>query len=86
MSDTPWTPGPWSWGEDYSYPYCDVFIDDETIIAEVPSGPANARLIAASPELVEALEGLLNENDMAGWAAKVTSARALLARIRGDDQ
>ena len=61
------TPGPWSWdqgdvGQDYSVPYCTVSSADEIVIAEVNDrfdrdiGRANARLIAAAPDLLEKLE------------------------------
>jgi hypothetical protein len=42
---------------------------------------ANARLIAAAPEMAEALEAIVNESTD-GRATAI--ARALLSRIRGD--
>jgi hypothetical protein len=45
-----------------------------------PENEANARLIAAAPELVEALRGVLEDAHDEAYPA----ARALLARIEGD--
>lgn len=74
MSDTKFTPGPWSfsrweqWGNTRFYvaqaddaPYTPNYSYVATLIAETVSGErvavqeANARLIAAAPELFEAL-------------------------------
>lgn len=52
-----------------------------------PKSTANARLIAAAPELYEALEALLPENcgRNAGTEAKArVNARAALAKARGE--
>lgn len=48
---------------------------------------ANARLIASAPELYEALERLIEYSALGMWSkyvAAVESARATLARARGD--
>jgi hypothetical protein len=55
-----------------------------------PNGTANARLIAAAPDLLAALEGLLNEVEKAGnanaddygWPTVVPQARAAIAKAR----
>jgi hypothetical protein len=54
-----------------------------------PTSEANARLIAAAPELVEALRGLLKGTYGDGYvlpagAIATNRARALLARIEGE--
>jgi hypothetical protein len=51
-----------------------------------PTSEANARLIAAAPELVEALRNILTEfvGPYEEGYSSVSDARALLARIEGD--
>lgn len=63
------TPGPWSWDAGLVPPdgpssYADIFsLEHETIVASfndcIPEGTANAHLIAAAPDLLSALHGLL---------------------------
>lgn len=85
MSET-YTPGPWRTGEgDYSdFIYCEGE-DDAIAIAFV--NDANARLIAASPDLVEALAYLVSEcdpdmdDDYNPHAAPLAKARAALAKV-----
>lgn len=58
------TPGPWGWDAGIVPPdgperYADIYVDgDDTIIArfndQIPEGRANARLIAAAPDLLVA--------------------------------
>jgi len=94
-----YTPGPWAIYEDVP----DRLIGMRAIIAvnlsgdygiticnPSPMGEANARLIAAAPELADALRATLRclewhaERHGAGMDAKVAAdARALLARIEG---
>lgn len=60
------TPGPWrikvdDWNSQYIYGYdtqagCEIYIADVSFSWN--SAPANARLIAAAPEFLEALEGI----------------------------
>lgn len=60
------TPGPWEWDAglvppDGPHRYADIYVNGgETIIAEfndnIPEGRANARLIAAAPDMLEALK------------------------------
>ena len=95
------TPGKWevAWGG-YFDGEREVFVrrpeDDVAIAAkiidpdtEAPSA-ANARLIAAAPELLEALERVVDEQDgppllsrRAEWHAAVTAARAAIEKARG---
>lgn len=91
------TPGPWVVGERKG---CHTPIDSDSWfgLAKVvtrmggsrkdePTGVANARLIAAAPELLEALEALVacitetrgpNANDA------VTAARTVIAKAKGE--
>ena len=50
---------------------------------------ANARLIAAAPEMLEALEKLLSiqeHGDVASWANEWGEARAVVAKATGEQQ
>lgn len=102
----PWTPGPWSHSPSRGTPghgkeaqVFDAagdallyFRDGQTIGAEAD---ANARLIAAAPEMAEALEAwiepwngfdelnTMRRCDPATWK-RIKATRALLARIRGE--
>ncbi len=93
-----YTPGPWTWREpngrgngfliervDYCPRLPGAWLGSKT---SNPEQLANARLIAAAPELLEALEELMamrnkcfipNENDW--WDEK---ARAAIAKARGE--
>lgn len=93
MSDTKFTPGPWKWDGDHIARF-DVYQDERGIIATLdPWGhleetKANARLMAAAPELYESLKLLLA--DLAGYEAyekplyAVDVAIAALAKARGE--
>ena len=49
-----------------------------------PDAMQQARLIAAAPEMLEALESIVNS--MGGWGTPIfQNARALLSRINGQD-
>lgn len=67
MSERPWTPGPWSthpedlrggryWVIDMPGMATDDYFDEPFAIHESDNGEANASLIAAAPDLYEALE------------------------------
>lgn len=46
---------------------------------------ANARLIAAAPDLLDALELMIDTHDEGGWpTASITIARAAIAKVTGD--
>lgn len=94
-----YTPGPWEVIEvkgSYKIPFVvaagekrvatctgDQLNPEGTSIGEAR---ANARLIAAAPELVEALEGFLNPANfrLTHGDSVFENARALLARIKGE--
>lgn len=62
MSEAQHTPGPWRYVHEPGY--CgELIAQDGTTIAEFVVEPSldNARLIAAAPELLEALQALVNE-------------------------
>jgi hypothetical protein len=95
----PWTPGPWYAGSSNGYgetPGWEIEDEKYTIalaIADIDilarRAEANARLIAAAPEMAEVLERLvvmLDRQERPGGLSdtRVVEARALLARIRGD--
>ena len=106
----PWTPGPWvfyapdSWSDGLGY-VRPATADGREIAHHGDSNRssaenlANARLIAAAPEMAEALEECANElYEMLDevrldrgldaipehWLENHNKARAILARIRGD--
>lgn len=99
-AETKWTPGPWHWDSDpvkndpHNRVRYRVTALGKTITqvyySSYEGGPTNAeadaRLIAAAPEMAEALEQCLGnlkalgaEN---GWGSE--AARAALARARGE--
>lgn len=83
------TPGPWKVREDYAGAQSVVSAD--AFLARV--GPpnteqaeANARLIAAAPELLEALQGLLaavEQGTLPGSGKAQDAARAAIAKATG---
>ena len=86
MSDTPWTPGPWTVVQTGP---SDWAVDDAG--GHYHSGPhaeADARLIAAAPEMAEMVAeyASLVHSDYCGVRehARCVEARVLLARIRGE--
>ena len=96
MSSNPWTPGPWmarhrASGSSSKVAAMRVWTENWVKVASITdtgaTTQANARLIAAAPEMAEALEALVGFVEHLGFSAKHGSAgnaRALLARIRGD--
>ena len=95
------TPGPWQTDQaEHDAPYqdirihagkgsiCSVWIDDAPLHDYNAEQRANARLIAAAPELLEALrtavdhlEGMPDQEDV---AACVVKARAAIAKATGE--
>jgi hypothetical protein len=94
MSNTKHTPGPWQHGANYGA--C-VYVFDENRSYNIATlGPtpvmggsceANARLIAAAPELLEALKEMMHYRSWAGdwWQVEHAKnmARAAIAKATG---
>ena len=86
----PYTPGPWRIEEfrkgSYLVTARNAGIAREGVVAQHVPGSANARLIAAAPELFEALENLM---DFLFHGKKdrqaILRATAALAKARGDE-
>jgi len=77
MTNTKHTPGPWRATPRTPAPWVDVDRNDGRTLAVVQAGVkedlpalANARLIAAAPDLLEALYSILNLEGVAKWGAK----------------
>lgn len=98
MTDTPWTPGPWivvDWDEDVNAVKQKGAAEADNIAYMDPEDEADARLIAAAPEMAELLKRLsewdmLYVNPETGkgivadgpyWQGQI---RPLLSRIRGE--
>jgi len=88
MAETRWTPGPWHADREF-----DICGEDGHVIADCFGKPANARLMAAAPELYEALAKLVPRferacahagSDEEFIAEATATARAALAKARGD--
>lgn len=86
MSETKWTPGPWAleevMPEDKDWGLCEITASDDSFVATAVIGVANARLIAAGPDMAEALQLFLDncDNSECMYCEK---ARAALAKARG---
>lgn len=77
MTDS-WTPGPWTTGQRM------IVGGDSSIVVSVAPNPANARLIAAAPEMAELLGDAFDALTTPGYDGPIDEIHALLARIRGD--
>ncbi len=93
MSETKWTPGPWELADKYNC--TDVRAVDGPYVADCNASAAidwrtkeaNARLIAAAPELYEALENLRKLYDTDEGCRSMPeyqAAIAALAKARGE--
>lgn len=98
------TPGPWTVGDKNGYRANSVLAGDNAVadVYGLPlhqhigkftecEGLANARLIAAAPDLLEALTALVTFNDAPlndrrpeGYGALLASARAAIAKATGE--
>lgn len=91
MNEAKHTPGPWS--VDESNAIVGEKLDDHPIwlrpvIARFATGvrPADARMMAAAPDLLEALQEILDAADGSGWDqldATLRTARAAVAKATG---
>lgn len=89
MTHTEHTPGPWLLNEEYS-PLC-ARDQDDRIIADCSGtgrpreeAKANALLVHAAPDLLAALEGLMNSISFKEYCAFSLRAEAAIAKARGD--
>ena len=83
------TPGPWvvrHVPERYNAStYCIDWSAHQEEVAEIVHGEANARLIAAAPDLLAAAKGLLGLAERHGWLhVAVDAARAAIAKAEGE--
>ena len=83
------TPGPWHASSYDGWEWEGHCIRDAhgQIIAKLAlnvPGDANVRLIAAAPELLAALEGLMHPHGGVIGTTKVIAMRALIAKVRGE--
>ena len=90
------TPGPWEIHPQFDSCYRDISAPNHIALARVvwrfeeedrsPSCEANAHLIAAAPELLEALENLLKVHEGEGGTQHHAGdmARAAIAKARGE--
>ena len=89
-----WTPGPWHVPKAGGYAHGPVDKNDVPVVTwtgmarpRQENGMANANLIAAAPELYEALENIVTELEETGFQGEWDSypqARAALAEARGE--
>lgn len=85
MTDTNWTPGPWRTDTKAGFPY-DIHCANGDMIANVEAsseGESNAELIAAAPELYEALSIAVKDGP-AGYVEWLEFANEALAKARGE--
>jgi len=95
MSETKFTPGPWEWdGDVWDYDYAEeapwlIGKDNQIIIkGEIDcANKANAHLIAAAPDLYEAIKELLyalQDDDNWRTSGVYEDAENALAKARGE--
>jgi hypothetical protein len=91
MTDSKHTPGNWRTGEDDNGSLLSVFANGEIVCdCDFPSDPeratANARLIAAAPELLAALQMMCSEwGDDQDWDG-MRQACAVIAKAKGESK
>lgn len=90
------TPGPWEVGSTIESDTQAIIHDGDSVLAiltTIPPNPANARLIAAAPDLLEALRKMADmvEAEVLGpewvWAHEIIEeARAAIAKATGEGE
>jgi len=96
MSEAKFTPGPWEWdGDVWDYDYAEeapwlIGKDNQIILkGEIDcANKANAHLIAAAPDLYEAIKELLyalQDDDNWRTSGVYEDAEAALAKARGEE-
>ncbi len=97
MTEVKHTPGPWVWVKDDSgYPVTDLKSEDGGIVMQVYEShgggdmpnKANARLIAAAPDLLEALQVIVTDCSQVwseGEFPALKQARAAISLATGPD-
>ena len=79
------TPGPWFWADNVpdAPPHYRMIVDADgaTVCDPSPMGEADARLMAAAPALLEALQALVGEADL-GELDHDDETRELIERAR----
>ncbi len=79
------TPGPWFWADNVpdAPPHYRMIVDadGDTVCDPSPMGEADARLMAAAPALLEALQALVGEADL-GELDHDDETRELIERAR----
>lgn len=81
MTETKWTPGPWHISGKKTIKAGDAWIGK----ANWQNGEANAHLIAAAPEMAEALEYMLAKFGRDMTTPDHDRIAAILAKARGED-
>ena len=82
------TPGPWQWTQHFD-PTISIYKDGFGQIARLydssaGTGKANARLIAAAPDLLDALQSIIEDIDSEfGTDCDYNKARAAIAKATG---
>ena len=92
MSEAKHTPGPWQWTQHFD-PTISIYKDGFGQIARLydssaGTGKANARLIAAAPDLLDALVQFVDEFEgcYADGEPAMIKARAAIAKATGKTQ
>jgi len=94
MSETKHTPGPWSFGPNVgSRPFWEYIESDEVDVCRIcqnngrVTGEANARLITAAPDMLAALEAIVNGDDRTSTTMPtewIEQARAAIRKAKGE--
>ena len=95
MTNTQHTPGPWTYKRDYTRPdaiggdyFYDICDADGKPLNIVVFGEANARLIAAAPDMLEALKDIVENLSMQAAMQRyapglLAAAHAAIAKAEG---